>query len=141
MKANAPEKLYVDVHDNLSDSVLYGFIEKRTDNDIEYTRTDALEVKEVEEEPVSKDLEEAADKHLVEKGYLLTTKNGEHLAEIEAKGLFKAGAQWQKEQLINKACEWLSNVSIEDMHYQYNDFDTSEGWYKFIEEFKKAMEE
>ena len=38
----APEKLYVDVHDNLNDSFLYGFTEKRTDNDIEYTRTDAF---------------------------------------------------------------------------------------------------
>lgn len=62
---------------------------------------DTLEVEEVEEEPVSNDLEEAADKHLVEKGYLLTTKNGEHLAEVEAKGLFKAGAKWQKEQMVN----------------------------------------
>ena len=43
MKANeAPEKLYVDMHDNLSDSILYGFTEKRTDEDIEYTRTDAF---------------------------------------------------------------------------------------------------
>ena len=54
---------------------------------------------------------------------------------------FKAGAQWQKEQMIDKACEWLSNVSIEDMTYKYNDFDTSEDWYKFIEDFKKAVEE
>ena len=43
VKANgAPEKLYVDVRDNLSDSILYGFTEKRTDEDIEYTRTDAF---------------------------------------------------------------------------------------------------
>ena len=40
MKAYTPEKLYVDVHDNLSDSILYGFAEKRTDDDIEYIRTD-----------------------------------------------------------------------------------------------------
>ena len=38
----APEKLYVDVRDNLSDSFLYGFTEKRTDEDIEYIRTDAF---------------------------------------------------------------------------------------------------
>lgn len=38
----APEKLYVDTNDNLSDSMLYGFIEKRKDDDIEYTRTDAI---------------------------------------------------------------------------------------------------
>ena len=43
MKANeAPNKLYVDVRDNLSDSILYGFTEKRTDEDIEYIRADDL---------------------------------------------------------------------------------------------------
>ena len=43
MKANkAPEKLYVDVEDNLTDSILYGFTEKRKDDDIEYIRKDAF---------------------------------------------------------------------------------------------------
>ena len=43
MKANeAPEKLYVDTEDRLSDSILYGFTQKRKDNDIEYVRTDAF---------------------------------------------------------------------------------------------------
>ena len=42
MKANAPEKLYVDVQDNFSDSMLYGFIAKGSDEDIEYTRTDTF---------------------------------------------------------------------------------------------------
>lgn len=41
---------------------------------------------------------------------------------------------------IEKAAKWLSDVSIEDMTYKYNNFDTSEGWYKFIEDFRKAME-
>jgi len=45
----------------------------------------------------------------------------------------------RKDAFIEKACEWLSNVSIEDMTYKYSNFDTSEGWYKFIEEFRKAM--
>ena len=42
MKANAPEKLYVDTEDRLSDSILYGFTEKRKEDDIEYVRTDAF---------------------------------------------------------------------------------------------------
>lgn len=43
MKANeAPEKLYVDTEDGLSDSILYGFTEKRKDNDIEYIKKDAF---------------------------------------------------------------------------------------------------
>ena len=37
-----PEKLYVDTEDGLSDSILYGFTQKRKDDDIEYTRTDAF---------------------------------------------------------------------------------------------------
>lgn len=41
--------------------------------------------------------------------------------------------------VIEKACEWLSNVSLEDMTYKYDGFDTSEGWYKFIEDFRKYM--
>lgn len=38
----APEKLYVDTEDRLSDSILYGFTEKRKDDDIEYIRKDAV---------------------------------------------------------------------------------------------------
>ena len=34
----APEKLYVDTEDKLSDSILYGFTEKRKEDDIEYVR-------------------------------------------------------------------------------------------------------
>ena len=37
-----PEKLYVDTEDRLSDSILYGFTEKRKDDDIEYIRIDAF---------------------------------------------------------------------------------------------------
>ena len=44
-----------------------------------------------------------------------------------------------KDGFIEKACQWLSNVSIEDMSYKYNDFDTSEDWDKFIEDFRKYM--
>ena len=43
MKANeAPEKLYVDTEDRLSDSILYGFTEKHKNDDIEYIRKDAF---------------------------------------------------------------------------------------------------
>ena len=49
----APEKLYVDTEDRLSDSILYGFTEKRKEDDIEYVRTDAFI--------------EKAEKYLIEK--------------------------------------------------------------------------
>lgn len=38
----APEKLYVNAEDRLSDSILYGFTEKRKNNDIAYIRNDAF---------------------------------------------------------------------------------------------------
>ena len=38
----APEKLYVDAEDRLGDSILYGFTEKRKEDDIEYVRKDAF---------------------------------------------------------------------------------------------------
>jgi len=38
----APEKLYVDTDDRLSDSILYCFTEKRKDDDIEYVRKDVF---------------------------------------------------------------------------------------------------
>ena len=38
----APEKLYVDTEDRLGNSILYGFTEKRKDDDIEYIRKDAF---------------------------------------------------------------------------------------------------
>lgn len=40
---------------------------------------------------------------------------------------------------IEKAVDWLSNMPIEDMEYKYDDFDTSEGWYRMIEDFKNYM--
>lgn len=38
----APEKLYVDTNENLSDSILYGYIDKDKEDDIEYIRKDAF---------------------------------------------------------------------------------------------------
>ena len=38
----SPKKLYIDTEDRLSDSILYGFTQKRKDDDIEYIRKDAF---------------------------------------------------------------------------------------------------
>lgn len=60
----APVKLYVDSHDNLNDSFLYGFTERHLSEDIEYTRTDAF-------------IEKAADyiaNNMQCNGYTLQTK-------------------------------------------------------------------
>ena len=63
-----------------------------------------------------------------------------------SKESFIEGAKWAdeitKKELINKACEWMECIDFE-MEYQYTDndgysfFDAD----KFIEDFRKAMEE
>ena len=45
-------------------------------------------------------IQELGEKYLKEKGYLLTTNNGEHLAEVEALKLFEAGAKAVVRQLF-----------------------------------------
>ena len=67
---------------------------------------DTLEVKEVKEEPVSNDLEEAARKAGQE--YFPNEDNIWARPNYEAKKaecVFKAGAQWQKERLMENAVE------------------------------------
>ena len=76
---------------------------------------DTLEVKEVQEEPVSNDLKEAA--HL----YVDTT-----IEYFDSEGnpccylAFKAGAQWQKERILNNATE--REVKVDVCGYPYIDF-------------------
>ena len=86
---------------------------------------DTLEVKEANEKPASNDLEEAAH------SYVDTT-----IEYFDSEGspccysAFIAGAQWQKEQLIEKMCVFLEST---DFCKYYNK--------EFVEEFVKAMEE
>ena len=88
----------------------------------------------LEEEPISNDLEEAAH------SYVDTT-----IEWFDSEGnpccypAFIAGAQWQKKQLIDKACEWLKSYR--------QDTPDGTGYIpgiindETIEEFKHAMEE
>lgn len=91
---------------------------------------DTLEVKEVEEEPVSEDLGEAANTY-VDNWYKLNNLDKEsYPIDVEiSKNDFKAGAKWQKEQLIEKACVFLKST---DFYKYYNR--------EFVKEFVKAME-
>lgn len=59
---------------------------------------DTLEVKEVQEEPVSNDLEEAANDYV---GH--APEIDEDLSVYSNREAFKAGAQWQKEQMMKDA--------------------------------------
>ena len=91
---------------------------------------DTLEVKEVEEEPVSEDLGEAANTY-VDNWYKLNNLDKEsYPIDVEiSKNDFKAGAKWQKEQMIEKACVFLKST---DFYKYYNR--------EFVKEFVKAME-
>ena len=98
---------------------------------------DTLEVKEVKEEPVSNDLEEAAREWLkpkLDKSYI---NYGEskmmELTHFDGYAMLDAtefGAQWQKEQLIEKMCVFLEST---DFYKYYNR--------EFVKEFVKAMED
>ena len=98
---------------------------------------DTLEVKEVKEEPVSNDLEEAAREWLkpkLDKSYI---NYGEskmmELTHFDGYAMLDAtefGAQWQKEQLIEKMCVFLEST---DFCKYYNK--------EFVKEFVKAMED
>ena len=71
------------------------------------------------EEPVSEDLEEAAN------NYAELLPQG-RIAKKYCKIDFKAGARWQKDKTISKACEWLQR-----------NIDSS----MWLMNFKKSMEE
>ena len=75
---------------------------------------DTLEVKEVEEEPVSNDLEEAATKYA--RKQLSNPDYPTYNDEYEMECAFEAGAQWQKEQMEKNRIEHCDNITEE----QYN---------------------
>jgi hypothetical protein len=72
-------------------------------------------IHECKEEPVSEELEEASKNHAVER---FRTTRDEFLAE-KCKWSFKAGAQWQKQQMLEKSfgatvCKYL-NTYLKEM--------------------------
>lgn len=56
-------------------------------------------------------------------------------------------AEWKKQQMIDKACEWLGKNIIKYRNWEYNEFhecveyDGSYDIEKMINDFKKVMEE
>ena len=95
---------------------------------------DTLEVKEVQEEPVSNDLEREI-KHYVYDPYFdlngVAVKGAtDYLTVEDVADIARHFAQWQKEQLITKACVFLKST---DFYKYYNR--------EFVKEFVKAMED
>ena len=70
---------------------------------------DTFDVKEVEEEAVSNDLEEAIKKYL-------KSLRKSHFEGYDIERAFKKGAQWQKEQMEKNRIEHCDNITEE----QYN---------------------
>lgn len=85
----------------------------------------------IEEEPVSNDLEEAAKNYEEDAIFYAARRISDY---------FKAGAQWQKEQMIKKACDWLRKGG--SGWYLTSEFGEDEiNFVKLAEDFKKVMEE
>ncbi len=82
------------------------------------------------EEPVSEDLEEAAEKHALQ----CHSKKASVATLAASIYDFRAGANWQKEQLIDKTCEWLLNNI---RYYSTNAL----GAEYMCNDFRKAMED
>lgn len=88
----------------------------------------------LQEEPVSKDLEEAARRIATRHSHI----TGDTYYANDA-FFSKKGAQWQKEQMIDKACKWLKSYrqdTPDGIGYVAGIVDD-----KTIKEFKQAMED
>ena len=72
------------------------------------------------EEPVNEDLEEAETKYVNAYGY---TEDDYAAERSIAKEHFKAGAQWQKQQTINKTCNWLYEKYNKQGYLDLDDID------------------
>ena len=102
----------------------------------------------LEEEPVSEDLEKACDEYYDETwdehGGKAMVVDGCHDIWFPSQAtddFFKAGAQWQKEQLIDKAIKWLEDNMDRYLYNTggYGEYIPKCGG-KMFEDFKKAME-
>ena len=107
-----------------------------------------LEAKEVKEEPVSNDLEESSRHYLLNE-HVSPLNDVFHQCDLKTEMLyhkdienaFKAGAKWQKEQTIYKACNYLfSHMGLFVTFFDddiVEDIERSE----FIKKFRIAMED
>ena len=81
---------------------------------------DTLEVKEVEEEPVSNDLEEAANSYIDNWYKLNNLDKKSYPIDVEiSKNDFKAGAEWQKRQILgddNKQYHRLRHETLKRLY-------------------------
>jgi len=117
--------IQVDVYHSCRDYILFSDVDKWA-----YI-SDLFNLNNSQEDTVSNDLEKAATKYA--RKQLSNPDYPTYNDEYEMECAFEAGAQWQKQQLIDKACEWLNNFYSEDRHCYFVKED--------IDNFKQAMEE
>lgn len=88
------------------------------------------------EEKVSEDLEEAAEEYA--SVYKQVGYDEDHILSVSDS--YIAGADWQKEHTIDKACEWLKENMNKYIHHNYvtDALDVEKGIYQ---DFRKAMED
>ena len=89
----------------------------------------------LQEEPISDDLEKAA------KAYSNNLDNIYGSIGEQTRNAFKAGAEWQKQKTIKKACEWLDKNTVKYIitkpihETKMTGLDVS-----MVDDFKEAME-
>lgn len=108
-----------------------GYVIRGKQDECSYLK-DALKESSIEE------LEEAAIYNQLR--YIFDEKlNETTLGELKyvGEGNFKDGAQWQKQKLIDKACEWLKEHLWEYDQYSCIRIDVDE----MVKDFKQAMED
>lgn len=96
-----------------------------------------------EKEPVSEELEEAA-KHYLYSNILYDDVYVGNPTDKDCIEMFKAGANWQKQQMIDKACEWLRKELAGYVYAEYVAEElTGEACISdnMIVDFRKSMEE
>ena len=54
---------------------------------------------------------------------------------------FKFGAKWADKTMIDKACEWIKNHHHEFSFWNTEEYELGFSTNKFVEDFRKAMEE
>lgn len=91
--------------------------------------------------------QQAMARELSRLGYTITM-NGDIISKEEENEMVKNYVKYQKERLVEKACEWLEEnmgtASVNAVNYSDVDFAASKlvgDKGKFIEQFRKAMEE
>lgn len=95
---------------------------------------DTLGVKEVEEEPVSNDLEEAA------RNYPSAIRVASPQWESELENAFKAGAKWQKEQMEKNRIAHCDNITEEQYNLETGFIDDFLDKNKMMPTFLDAIE-